>query len=112
MRAIRGNPGLKVKGDPSPGAASSAGERESVSSRSSRRGESRARRRGQLERDGSDGLLASFVPPRGREDVDDEKRKAREDWIENQILREQKFFDSVFFFVLERNFFVLGIGES
>ena len=88
VRAIRENPGLRVKGEPSFPAASSAGDRESVSSRSSRRGESRTRRRGQLERDGSDGLLASYVPPRGREDIEDETRKAREDWIENQILRE------------------------
>ena len=88
VRAIRENPGLKAKGDPTHVGASSAGDRESVSSRSSRRGESRSRRRGQLERDSSDGLLASFVPPRGREDVEDETRKAREDWIENQILRE------------------------
>ena len=88
VRAIRENTGLKAKGDPSLPGASSAGDRESVGSRSSRRGESRARRRGQLERDSSDGLLASFVPPRGREDMEDETRKAREDWIENQILRE------------------------
>ena len=88
VRAIRENPGLKAKGDPIQVGASSAGDRESVSSRSSRRGESRSRRRGQLERDGSDGLLASFVPPRGREEIEDETRKAREDWIENQILRE------------------------
>jgi hypothetical protein len=86
VRAIRENPGLKAKGDPGNAALSSAGDRESMSSRSSRRGESRVRRRGQLERDSSDGLLASFVPPRGREDVEDETRKAREEWIENQVL--------------------------
>ena len=60
--------------------ASTAGTR----SRREGRGE---RRRVAMDRDDS-GLLATFVPTRDRDDLTSETRRVREEWIENQIVRE------------------------
>jgi len=89
VRAIRSNPGLKASASLTSAQlpVDAVSTRKDGSEQASRRSGGESRRRGPMDRDQS-GLLASYVPPRGREDIEDATRRTREDWIENQTQRE------------------------